>query len=167
MQTYNSSFRNYYKAVRTQQNNTTLEGGYLPKLNLKAAAHSHNNSVLSGGQLTTDRKAPHDGGFRIPTPLLCKRYHKGLHNHNHTANHSPDDKQTIDPSQLSSIASLRRLDGTTYKKETFNRAFYMWNQWNFRDESIQSATKHKIRDQIHVLKEEYRIQKYQQELLSI
>lgn len=38
MNTYNSSFRNYYKAVRTQQNNTTLETGYLPKLNLKAAA---------------------------------------------------------------------------------------------------------------------------------
>lgn len=62
---------------------------------------------------------------------------------------------------------MRRLDGQTHKQETYNRAFYMWNQWNYRDETIVSATKTKIRDQVQMLKEETRIQKYQQELLSI
>jgi hypothetical protein len=45
-QTYSSSFRNYYVAVRSQQNNTALEGGYLPKLNLKVQGHHHYHSVL-------------------------------------------------------------------------------------------------------------------------
>jgi hypothetical protein len=43
----------------------------------------------------------------------------------------------------------------------------MWNQWNFKDETIQSATKHKVRDQVHILKEEFKILRYQQELLSL
>jgi len=43
----------------------------------------------------------------------------------------------------------------------------MWNQWNYRDDKIVSATKHRVRDQVQVLKEEHRIQKYQEELMSI
>lgn len=95
----NSSFRNYYKAHRSNQ--TTMDGGSLPKLNIKIQGHhhhqhhhKHNHSVLSGGNpLTTDRKLPLDGGFRIPTPLLCKRYHKVFHTN---ANNSPrDDKDQL------------------------------------------------------------------------
>lgn len=64
-------------------------------------------------------------------------------------------------------ASLNRLDQTSYKMETFNRAMYQWNQWNYKDESIMGATKFKIRDQLQIVKEERRIQKYQQELMSL
>jgi hypothetical protein len=94
---------------------------------------------------------------------------------NTNANNSPrgDEKSilvhnTIDASQLSSIPSVRRLEGVqTYKQQTCNRAFYMWNQWNARDENILHSTKTRIRDKFQMLREEYRIQKYQQELLSI
>jgi hypothetical protein len=55
------------------------------------------------------------------------------------------------------MPSLKRLETSNYKLETFNRAFYMWNQWNYKDESIQAATKHKIRDQVHILKEEFKL----------
>jgi mRNA degradation ribonuclease J1/J2 len=37
----NSSLRNYYKAIRSHQNQTTFEIGSLPKLNLKIQGHHH------------------------------------------------------------------------------------------------------------------------------
>jgi hypothetical protein len=98
--------------------------------------------------------------MRIPTPLLCKKYKKV---YSYRGSPSRDDDKYLqqiasqEPQSLSSIPSLRRFEQTSYKQGTFNRAFYMWNQWNYKDESFQGATKHKIRDQISVLKEEFRI----------
>lgn len=45
-------------------------------------------------------------------------------------------------------------DNESYKQETFNHAYYKWNQWNHRDESQVSAQKNKIRDRIQQMKEE-------------
>jgi hypothetical protein len=34
---------------------------------------------------------------------------------------------------------------------------YQWNQWGVKEESVQGFTKHKIRDQLQIMKEERRI----------
>ena len=74
----------------------------------------------------------------------------------------------MSPQDLFSHPSMKGLmDNESYKQETFNHAYYEWNQWNHRDESQVSAQKNKIRDRIQQMKEEQRIQKYQQELMSL
>jgi hypothetical protein len=59
------------------------------------------------------------------------------------------------------------MDNESYKAETFNRAYYKWNQWNHRDEAQYMMSKNKIRDKIQLMKDEARIQKYHSELLSL
>ena len=42
----------------------------------------------------------------------------------------------MSPQDLFSHPSMKGLmDNESYKQETFNHAYYKWNQWNHRDES--------------------------------
>jgi len=160
-----SNARNQSKTLRTIQNSSQIEG-YLPKLNLKQGQFPSMMSSIQSSAMSSNRAGGED---QVPTTLLCKKYKKvysyktsprELDSQLHQMTHE-------DQASVQQLPGMRRLDQSGYKLQTFNRAFYMWNQWNFKDESIQGATKHKVRDQVQILKEEFKIMRYQQELLSL
>ena len=81
---------------------------------------------------STTKNSPRDGGNSSTLST-----HEGHH------------RLMMSPQDLFSHPSMKGLmDNESYKQETFNHAYYKWNQWNHRDESQVSAQKSKIRDRI-------------------
>lgn len=162
---YVSKARNQHAHIhRTIQNSSQIEG-YLPKLNLKQGQFPSMMSSIQSSAMSTNR----GGEDQVPNSLLCNKYKK-VYSYKTSPRELDSQLQQMtheDQASVQQLPGMRRLDRSGYKLQTFNRAFYMWNQWNFKDESIQGATKHKVRDQVQLLKEEFKIMRYQQELLSL
>ncbi len=170
------SYRNFHQ--NRTQNHTQLEtlnqigGSYLPQL--KSPSVTLQQSLI-------------EIGVTSPPPLMCKKYHKivMLTQRNSPARetgtsqlstHTQHYQDVQDALVYQNIAAMHNhhhslVGASTLKNETFNRAMYHWNHWNVKDESSASVqggfSKHKIRDQLQIMKEERRIQKYHQELMSL
>jgi hypothetical protein len=115
-------------------------------------------------------------GVTSPPPLMCKKYHKIVMltqrsspvretGTSQLSSHSHHHYDAQDALVYQNIAAMHNhhhslIGASTLKNETFNRAMYQWNQWGVKEESVQGFTKHKIRDQLQIMKEERRIQKY-------